>query len=49
MPSVRSWAYPDCPECESDVFVMINKGYPHAAQYRCTVCGTCFSKFDDDE
>jgi len=20
-PGVRSWAYPDCPECETDVFV----------------------------
>lgn len=39
-PEVRSWAYPDCPECMSDVYVdCLNKEH---GRFRCNFCGVHF-------
>ena len=40
-PRVRSWEYPDCPECETDVFVDQSKGNE---TYVCQSCRTRWSE-----
>lgn len=37
----KPWDYPDCPECDSDVFVAGRAGRPEG-EYRCHACGTLF-------
>jgi len=40
-PGVRSWAYPDCPTCGTDVFVDQSKG---DETYVCQSCRTRWSE-----
>ena len=38
-----AWDYPDCPECDSDVFVATGTGGGPEA-YRCELCGERFDE-----
>jgi predicted RNA-binding Zn-ribbon protein involved in translation (DUF1610 family) len=40
--SSRSWGYPDCPDCETDVFVGGTQSTQFDAPYECHFCGTRF-------
>jgi predicted RNA-binding Zn-ribbon protein involved in translation (DUF1610 family) len=41
-PAMRSWDYPVCPECETDVFVAGMPSTQFDAEYECHFCGTIF-------
>jgi len=40
----RSWAYPECPNCESDVFTDHN-----ASNYATYICRFCGERWDEGE
>ena len=45
----RSWDYPDCPHCETDVLVDTYTGPEmyNETDYECLGCGTRFDEEDD--
>jgi DNA-directed RNA polymerase subunit RPC12/RpoP len=49
-PRVRSWDDPECPNCESDVFVRRRVGGVNEFPYECELCGEIFdTESDTDE
>ena len=39
----HSWDAPDCPECDSEVFVDAQPGQPQGYKYVCRLCGVRFT------
>jgi ribosomal protein L37AE/L43A len=44
LPDPRSWAAPECPDCESDVFVDADGTNGAQAIWTCRLCGTTWRR-----